>query len=80
MNQEKITKLHNKFLIETYTNLDPARLADLLEFSNIYNAKFIEKSDKKVREIIGDISLDSDEKNQRIDFLVEDVSMMNDIR
>ncbi|HBI8976109.1 TPA: hypothetical protein JI366_RS15895, partial [Acinetobacter baumannii] len=80
MNQEKITKLHNKFLIETYTNLDPARLADLLEFSKIYNAKFIEKSDKKVREIIGDISLDSDEKNQRIDFLVEDVSMMNDIR
>ncbi|MDZ5654341.1 hypothetical protein U2T26_18325 [Acinetobacter baumannii] len=47
MNQEKITKLHNKFLIETYTNLDPARLADLLEFSKIYNAKFIEKSDKK---------------------------------
>jgi hypothetical protein len=80
MNQEKITKLHNKFLIETYTNLDPDRLADLLEFSKIYNAKFIEKSDKKVREIIGDISLDSDEKNQRIDFLVEDVSMMNDIR
>lgn len=80
MDQEKITKLHNEFLIKSYTNLDPVRLADLLEFSKIYNNQFTEKADKKVREIQGDLSLDSDEKNRMIDFLVEDVSIMDDIR
>lgn len=80
MHQEKIIKLHNKFLIKSYTNLDPARLADLLEFSKIYSTQFTGKADKKVREIQGDLSLDSDEKNRMIDFLIEDVSIMDDIR